>query len=227
MKNYHRKKNLYRILYLYFTFFLVDCTAFVKEAEQAESVDAFSELTISNLKFRYAENNQLVLNNVNLHINKGEKIAFVGYNGAGKTTLIKLIMRLYDPMEGNICWNKKDIRELSIKEYRAHIGTVFQDFKLFAVSVAENVKADKVEKTENNRILGALKKSGLEKKIKKITQGIDAEVTREFDDDGIIFSGGEQQKLAIARAIMKDADLFIYLFSMNHHLLLIWKANMN
>lgn len=131
------------------------------------------------------------------------------YSGAGKTTLIKLIMRLYDPCEGEIRWNGTDICDLKIREYREHIGTVFQDFRIFAVSIAENVKADKVTEADYESIHGALVQSGLEGKMVGIPQGIDAEVTKEFDKQGVNFSGGETQKLAIARAVMKDADLII------------------
>ena len=132
-----------------------------------------------------------------------------GYNGAGKSTLIKLIMRLYDPCEGEIRWNGNDIRDLKIREYRDHIGTVFQDFKIFAVSIAENVKADIVTGADRESIQQALVQSGLNNKMMNVQKGIDAEVTKEFDKQGVNFSGGETQKLAIARAIMKDSDLII------------------
>ena len=181
----------------------------VKEAENPLSMDTFESLSINNLRFRYAQEGPEVIRNVNLKINKGEKIAFVGYNGAGKSTLIKLIMRLYDPSEGVIQWNGTDIKKFKIKEYREHIGSVFQDFKIFAVSVGENIKADKVEEADRKNIEWALEKSGLSVKMEKVERGIDAEVTKEFDNQGVNFSGGETQKLAIARAIMKDSDLII------------------
>lgn len=181
----------------------------IVEAEEPLTVNSFESLSINNLGFRYDQKSPMVINGVNLKIQKGEKIAFVGYNGAGKSTLIKLIMRLYDPCEGEIRWNGNDIRDLKIREYRDHIGTVFQDFKIFAVSIAENVKADKVEETERESIQQALVQSGLTNKMAKVQKGIDAEVTKEFDKHGVNFSGGETQKLAIARAIMKDSDLII------------------
>lgn len=181
----------------------------IVEAEEPLTVNSFESLSINNLGFRYDQKSPMVINGVNLKIQKGEKIAFVGYNGAGKSTLIKLIMRLYDPCEGEIRWNGNDIRDLKIREYRDHIGTVFQDFKIFAVSIAENVKADKIEETERESIQQALVQSGLTNKMAKVQKGIDAEVTKEFDKHGVNFSGGETQKLAIARAIMKDSDLII------------------
>ena len=147
--------------------------------------------------------------NVTLQLKRGEIHALLGENGAGKSTLIKLIMRLYDPCEGEIKWNGNDIRDLKIREYRDHIGTVFQDFKIFAVSIAENVKADTVVQEDRDSIQHALVQSGLINKMTKVQKGIDAEVTKEFDKHGVNFSGGETQKLAIARAIMKDSDLII------------------
>ena len=181
----------------------------IVEAPEPLTVNSFESLSINNLGFRYDQKSPMVINGVNLKIQKGEKIAFVGYNGAGKSTLIKLIMRLYDPCEGEIRWNGSDIRNLKIREYRDHIGTVFQDFKIFAVSIAENVKADTVVEADRESIQEALVQSGLTNKMTKVQKGIDAEVTKEFDKHGVNFSGGETQKLAIARAIMKDSDLII------------------
>lgn len=181
----------------------------IVEAPEPLTVNSFESLSINNLGFRYDQKSPMVINGVNLKIRKGEKIAFVGYNGAGKSTLIKLIMRLYDPCEGEIRWNGSDIRDLKIREYRDHIGTVFQDFKIFAVSIAENVKADTVVEADRESIQEALVQSGLTNKMAKVQKGIDAEVTKEFDKHGVNFSGGETQKLAIARAIMKDSDLII------------------
>ena len=181
----------------------------IVEAKEPLAVNSFESLAINNLGFRYDQKSPMVINGVNIKIQKGEKIAFVGYNGAGKSTLIKLIMRLYDPCEGEIRWNGNDIRDLKIREYREHIGTVFQDFKIFAVSIAENVKADKIEEADRESIQQALVQSGLNDKMVNVQKGIDAEVTKEFDKHGINFSGGETQKLAIARAIMKDSDLII------------------
>jgi len=181
----------------------------VKDSDTAEGVPAFTSLTLENVGFTYPGTEKQVLKNLSLNIKKGEKIALVGYNGAGKSTLIKLLMRLYDPTSGTIDWNGTDIRNLKVKEYHEKFGTVFQDFQIFAVSVAENVKADVVCESERDNIAAALERSGLSQKIAELSGGIDTEVTREFAENGANFSGGERQKLAIARAFMKDADLII------------------
>lgn len=181
----------------------------IKDNENAENVPAFHSLTLNNVGFTYPGTEKQVLKNLSLNIKKGEKIALVGYNGAGKSTLIKLLMRLYDPTSGSIDWNGTDIRNLKVKEYYGKFGTVFQDFQIFSVSVAENVKADIVSESDCDNISAALERSGLFHKIAELPDGIDTEVTKEFSKDGVNFSGGERQKLAIARAFMKDTDLII------------------
>ena len=181
----------------------------VGDAPWAETVPKFESLTLDRLSFTYPGSDDCVIKNLSLSIKKGEKIALVGYNGAGKSTLNKLIMRLYDPTSGQVLWNGCDIKDLKIKEYRESFGTVFQDFQIFAVSVAENVKADTVDDGDRDMIYKSLERSGLEAKIQAMTAGIDTEVTREFAEDGANLSGGERQKLAIARAFMKDADIII------------------
>lgn len=105
--------------------------------------------------------------------------------------------------------NGENIKNLKVDEYRGKFGTVFQDFQIFAVSVAENVKADVVEDSDRQKIKAALERSGLAAKVSELPYGIETEVTREFSEDGANLSGGERQKLAIARAFMKDADLII------------------
>ena len=137
----------------------------------------------------------------------------MGYNGAGKTTLIKLIMRLYDPNEGQILYNGVDIREYDVNGYRDHIGTIFQDFKIFAATVGENVVLDEdeasIEKKYKPEVLQALDYSGFTSRLEKLPQGLATELTTEFEKDGIDLSGGESQKLAIARAFYKDARIVI------------------
>ena len=181
----------------------------VGDTQCAESVSDFNSLTLDGVNFAYPGTDTYVLKNLSFHIKRGEKIALVGYNGAGKSTLIKLIMRLYDPTDGQISWNGRNIKELKIKEYHEKFGTIFQDFQIFAVSVAENVKADTVDETDRNKIFESLERSGLADKIQSLTDGINTEVTREFSKGGANLSGGERQKLAIARTFMKDADLII------------------
>ncbi len=151
-----------------------------------------------------------VLNNVNMSIKSGEKIALVGYNGAGKTTLIKLIMRLYDVTEGEILYNGINIKEYDIDKYRNKIGVVFQDYKIFATSIAENVMNGKYSpETDRQTVLDALEKADFTEKLKTLENGIDTHLTREFNEEGTNLSGGEQQKIAIARVFAKNCDLMI------------------
>jgi len=181
----------------------------IKDTENAREVPEFDGLSLKNITFSYPGTDKEVLKDVNIQINKNEKIAFVGYNGAGKSTLVKLIMRLYDPSSGSVEWNGGDIREFDSVKYRHRFGTVFQDFQTFAVTVGENVKMDLVAENDCEKIAEAIKKSGLAAKIDALPNGIDTELTKEFDKDGTSLSGGELQKLAIARVFAKDSDMII------------------
>ncbi|MBE5930568.1 MAG: ABC transporter ATP-binding protein [Lachnospiraceae bacterium] len=164
-------------------------------------------LECRNVSFGY-QKDCLILRNVNLIIRAKEKVALVGYNGAGKTTLIKLLLRLYDPTEGEILLNGVDIRNYDVEEYRRYIGVVFQDFKLFAATVAENVVMDRVHADKDkSAILDAVTKSGFAPKFATFPIGLQQELTREFSDKGTDLSGGEAQKLAVARAFYKNAGL--------------------
>lgn len=154
---------------------------------------------------------------VNLHMKPGEKIALVGYNGAGKTTFVKLLMRLYDVKSGSILADGIDIRDYNVKQYRNTIGTVFQDFQIFAGNVRENVILDVANNKDfsnsgyeyDTNIRQALSDSGLLKRVDRLKNGLDTELTTEFSKDGVNLSGGESQKLAIARVFYKDAGLMI------------------
>lgn len=166
----------------------------------------FESLSLKNVSFSYDDN--FAIKDITLTINKGEKIAFVGYNGAGKTTLVKLLLRLYDATDGCVLYNGKDIKDYDIDSYRAQIGTIFQDYKLFAATIGENVLGD--ECTEENKvdILSALNMATFDK-INSLPNGVDTILTREFDPNGVNLSGGEAQKIAIARAFAKSHDFII------------------
>lgn len=166
-------------------------------------------IELKNVTFSYRPDTPPVLQDINLTIRPGEKIALVGYNGAGKTTLVKLLMRLYDPTEGSITLAGTDIREYSIRGYREKIAAVFQDFKIFAASVAENVAMHEVASSEEPAIRKALKNSGFEERLATLKDGLDTPMTTEFEENGVSLSGGENQKLAIARVFYKDAPLII------------------
>ena len=139
----------------------------------------------------------------------GKKIAIVGYNGAGKTTLTKLLMRLYDPTEGEILYNGRSLREYDIPSLRSRIGTVFQDYKIFASTIAENVLGSECAEADRDTVTDALTKATFREKLDSLEKGMDTELTKEFYDEGVNLSGGESQKVAIARIFAKPYDLII------------------
>lgn len=155
------------------------------------------------------EDGKDALRHVNLKISKGDKIAIVGYNGAGKTTLIKLIMRLYDPTGGEILYNGVNIREYEPEAYRRQIGTVFQDFKIFATSIAENVMNGEYSASDEQTVYDALHAADFTEKLNSLEEGIFTHLTREFNDKGTNLSGGESQKVAISRVFARDYPIVI------------------
>jgi ATP-binding cassette subfamily B protein len=165
-------------------------------------------LELRNVSFAYRKNDY-ILKNINMKIDPSSKIAIVGYNGAGKTTLIKLIMRLYDPCEGEILLDGLNIKEYRVDDYRRKIGAIFQDFKIFAATVKENVLLDHADLASDELVGSALEKSGFAKQLSALPNGLATSLTTEFAEDGVNLSGGEAQKLAIARAFYKDAGLII------------------
>lgn len=186
----------------------MECEPQIQSGEQ--SVPPMESMTLRGLTFSYPGKESVhALEDVNLDIRRGEKIAIVGYNGAGKTTLTKLLMRLYDPDSGEILYNGKNIREYKLDELRGRVAAVFQDYRIFAASLAENVAGGVYTEDMEEKVLGALEKSTFGDKLKKLPDGLDTPLTREFDNSGTQLSGGEQQKVAIARAFFKDADLII------------------
>lgn len=168
-----------------------------------------TEIELRNVSFGYNEKDGYILNNVSMKLDPYSKIAIVGYNGAGKTTLIKLIMRLYDPNEGEILLDGVNIKEYDVEEYRRKIGTVFQDFKIFAATVKENVLLDFAEKGKDEDVLKAIEKSGFAERLETLSDGLQTNLTTEFEENGVNLSGGEGQKLAVARVFYKDANLII------------------
>ena len=172
--------------------------------KEYELPDSVAVLELRDVSFGY-DKKKMILKNINMKINPLEKIALVGYNGAGKTTLIKLILRLYDPTEGVILLNGIDIRRYDLEEYRRYLGVVFQDFKLFAASIGQNVAMDIVDESERDNIEKALHRGGFGDKLNKLKDGINTNLTKEFKDDGTELSGGESQKLAISRTFYKNA----------------------
>ncbi len=175
--------------------------------KQIEGND-FKELTIENIRFAYGEDKDTI-NDVSMSVKAGEKIAIVGYNGAGKSTLIKLILRLYDVNAGAIKVNGVNIKEYDKNCYRGLFATVFQDYKLFAATIADNVKMDNATEADCYEIIKALDESGFKDRLDTLEDGINTSLTREFDDKGVNLSGGEAQKVAIARTFYKYCPVII------------------
>ena len=177
--------------------------------EKRIPAEAAKEIELRDVSFSYNDKTNMLLENINMCIKPGEKIALVGYNGAGKTTLVKLLMRLYDVNSGVILADGIDIRKYDVKKYRDTIGTVFQDFQVLAGNIKETVLLDIEDCGKEKDITQALSDSGLLKRVSCMPRGLDTKLTTEFAEDGINLSGGESQKLAIARVFYKNAGLMI------------------
>jgi ABC-type multidrug transport system fused ATPase/permease subunit len=169
--------------------------------------DRAPELRLENAGYTYFASDSPALENINVTIGPGERIAIVGVNGAGKTTLVKLIAGLYRPGTGRILLAGRDIAEYNRDEYFSLVTAVFQDIHLLAASIAENVSQR--EHTDRERVAECLRLAGLADKIKALPDGMDTLLVRQVHDTAIELSGGEQQKLALARALYKDSPLII------------------
>ena len=161
-----------------------------------------------NISFAY-KNGPKVLNNISFDIKPKEKIAIVGYNGAGKTSLVKAILRLYDVNDGRIMVDDIDIKDYNVDAYRKSVGTVFQDFSIFPISVGENVKMDLVDNKDSEAIEHALDLAGMHNRVGVMSKGIETVVSTELVEDGVDLSGGEAQKIAISRVLLKRKGLII------------------
>ncbi len=168
-----------------------------------------SVLEIKDMSFRYDGAKEDTLKHINMKIQAGQKVAFVGENGAGKSTFIKLLMRLYDVTEGSICYGGHDIREYSTEEYRDIFGSVFQDYQIYAASVQENVMMQNVAAPGQELVEAALDQSGFLERLNTLPNGLLTSLTREFAEDGVQLSGGEAQKVAIARLFAKKERMHI------------------
>lgn len=197
----------------------------IKSCNNMEMPKEPRNLELKNVSFAYNENGDNILKNINMTIHPNEKIALVGYNGAGKTTLIKLIMRLYDTTDGDIYYDNVNIKDYSVDGYRSKIGAVFQDYKIYASTLKENVLLDysqknigskknisaksSIEQAENEKVMKALEESGFGERLLSLQDGLNTPLSTEFEDNGINLSSGEGQKVAIARVFYKDANLII------------------
>ena len=176
-----------------------------EEKEQEELSGQRGEIVFRDVSFRYPGTEKWILKKINLTVKPGEKLAIVGRNGAGKTTLIKVLMGLYPLESGQIYIDGRDVHALSSRERFAAFSTVFQDYRLLAASLMDNVTAF-AKDPDKSRVLKALENAGF---CVKTEEELSKQVSRHLSKEGILFSGGEEQKIAIARALYKDAPYYI------------------
>lgn len=175
-----------------------------KPVPRAESY----ELKLENVSFRYMGAERDTIHNLNLTVHAGEKLAIVGLNGAGKTTIVKLLSGLFDPTEGRVLLNGQDIRQFNRRDYYSLFSAVFQDFSVLNVTVAENV-AQTRENIDWKRVKDCIEKAGLTQKVAELPKGLNTYIGREVFEDGVELSGGETQRLMLARALYKDGPILI------------------
>ena len=178
-----------------------------EEGESIPQADGF-ELKLENVSFRYPGAEEDTIRNLDLTVHPGEKLAIVGLNGAGKTTLVKLLCGLFDPAEGRVLLNGKDIRDFNRREYYGLFSAVFQEFSILDVTVAENI-AQTSQGIDYDRVRDCIEKAGLSKMIAELPNGLDTHVGREVYLDGVLFSGGQTQRLMLARALYKNGPILM------------------
>lgn len=167
------------------------------------------QIRFENVNFYYPGTKNLLFENFNLTIEAGEKIALVGVNGAGKTTLVKLMCGLYTPNSGKILLDGVEITKYNIKDYYKEFTIVFQDVQTLALTIAQNIACCEKDKIDYDKVQKCIKLADLDKKIQSLPNGVHTNMLKELDDDGIVFSGGETQKLMLARALYKDSPIII------------------
>lgn len=177
----------------------------IPEDQPGDRVKQFdNELELHDVSFAYKGSESKSLHNINMKIKHGEKIAIVGHNGAGKSTLIKLLLRLYDPTNGEVLLDSKNIKTYNLQDYRKLFSVAFQDQRVFSMSVTDNVSKDR------EKAIQALKQSSIWNRVQRMKFKVNSTLTREFDPDGVVLSGGETQKVSIARAFAREYDIGIF-----------------
>ena len=166
------------------------------------------EIEFRDVSFKYPKTDRMILEHVNITIGKGETLSIVGVNGAGKTTFVKLLCRFYEPTSGEIFVNGIPAKDIPLNEYYGLLGVVFQDFSLFSFTVRENIAMN--TECDDERLRDAVRKCGLDGRMETLPHGVDTYIWKMFDRDGIELSGGEGQKIAIARAVYRGAPIVIF-----------------
>ena len=171
--------------------------------------------TIDSIEFRnvsFAYKDVPVLEGLNMKFEGGKTYALVGHNGAGKSTIIKLLLRFYDPTQGEILLNGRNIKEYNLQKYRSLFATAFQDNRMFSMTVSDNVTlGENISDDEKEAVVTeALKLSGVYEKVMSLPKGMNTTLTREFDDEGAVLSGGEFQKIVVARAFARNCPIKVF-----------------
>lgn len=181
----------------------------IPEDQDGFPCEKIHSIEFKNVCFEYKEN-EPVINNLSFKIEGDKVCALVGHNGAGKSTIIKLLFRLYDPTRGEILVNGINIKEYNLKSYRKQFSAAFQDYKVMAMSVKDNVLMGESFDNPEQTVEHALKCAGVWDKVSSLSNGVDTIMTKEFDNDGAVLSGGEQQKIVVARAFAKQASVKVF-----------------
>ncbi len=168
-----------------------------------------SSIEFRNVSFSYKDG-KYALKNLNFCISGNNVVAVVGHNGAGKSTIIKLLFRLYDPTNGEILVNGRNIKEYNLRAYRQLFAAAFQDYKVLALSVKDNVLMGHKVENEDEAVIEALKKTGVYEKVETLSKGINTILTKEFDEDGAVLSGGQYQKIVVARAFVQNTPIKVF-----------------
>jgi len=167
------------------------------------------EIEFRGVSFSYPGQKAYALRNINIKLKPGQKLSIVGENGAGKTTFVKLLCRIYDPTEGAIYLDGADIRDIDFDQYMSLFSTVFQDYKLYALSLKDNIALAESDNADDSKVETVLRQAGFGEKLDSLPKSIETLVFRNYDDEGFEPSGGEGQKIALARALYKDAPIFV------------------
>jgi len=193
--------------FLKLCFDFLDMQSTMEQGNRPVPKQSVQEIEFKNVSFRYPGSDTFALKNVSIRFRAGDRLAVVGQNGSGKTTFIKLLCRLYDPTEGEILLNGINIREYDYKEYLSAFSVVFQDFQIFALPLGQNVAGSTVY--DRSRVEKCLRDAGFGDRLATMPQGTDTYLFKYYETDGVDVSGGETQKIALARALYKDAPFVI------------------